>query len=74
MFYVLSGHYIGYLSEYVAESWRQKGELRAIRPDVFRYEAAGGIAIQKQRMNSALLRVVTDALVTSHREAAPAAQ
>ncbi|MGC4028319.1 MAG: LysR family transcriptional regulator [Steroidobacteraceae bacterium] len=72
VFYVLSGQYIGYLSEYVAEPWRQKGELRAIRPETFGYQAAGGIAMQKQRMHSALLRVVTDALVASHREAASA--
>lgn len=69
VFYVLSGHYVGYLSEHVAAPWREKGHLRAIRPDEFRYEAAGGIAIQKQRMNSALLRVVTDALVAAHDEA-----
>lgn len=68
VFYVLSGHFIGYLSEHVAASWRMKGELRAIRPEVYRYEAAGGIAIQKDRMNSTLLRVVTDALVASHIE------
>lgn len=69
VFYVLSGHYIGYLSEHVAATWREKGELRAISPEIYRYEAVGGIAIQKQRMNSTLLRVVTDALVASHNEA-----
>lgn len=69
VFHVLSGHFIGYLSEHVAAPWRQKGILRAIRPDLYSYEAAGGIAIQKQRLNSTLLRVVTDALIASHNEA-----
>jgi len=69
VFYVLSGHYIGYLSEHVAATWREKGELRAISPEIYRYEAVGGIAVQKQHMNNTLLRVVTDALVASHNEA-----
>ncbi len=68
VFYILSGHYIGYLSEHVASPWKHAGELRAIRPDKYFYEAAGGIAIQKQRINSRLIKAVTDALVSAHLE------
>jgi len=66
VFYVLSGHYIGYLSEHIAAPWRDKGELRAIRPEIYHYEAVGSVIIQRLRMNSTLLRVVTDALVASY--------
>lgn len=72
VFYILSGHYIGYLSEHVAASWLEQGELRALRPDLYGYRAPGCIAIRKQPMKSNLVRVVADALVASHRESTQA--
>ncbi len=35
---ILSGHYLGFLPDHYAEGFVQKGQMRAVQPDLFRYE------------------------------------
>ena len=63
IFYILSGAFVGYLSEYVAEEWVGKGQLRAIRPDVYSYDAPGGLVVQNLSVMSPAVRKVVEVLV-----------
>lgn len=52
LMYILSGHYIGYLSDYVATTWNRRGLIRPIGEDRFSYLSSGGVFYRSDRQHS----------------------
>ena len=71
IFYILSAAFVGYLSEYVAQEWVDRGALRPLRHDQFSYNSPGGVSVQKRSLNNPIVRLVMSVLVRlkSEREA-----
>ncbi|MCZ0738050.1 LysR family transcriptional regulator [Phreatobacter sp. AB_2022a] len=47
--FILSGHYIGFLPEPFARLWTRRGDMRAIRPDLYRQNFRYGLAARRSR-------------------------
>lgn len=66
LFYVLSGQYLGYLSEHVSRRWEENGHLRAIRPAEYTYSAPGGLIVHGRSADSPAVRKVVELLLEIH--------
>ena len=64
---VLSGRYVGYLPEHYAESFVQRGTMRALRPDTFQYVCEFSAIVRRSPPPSRTVQTLLDALVTAHR-------
>jgi DNA-binding transcriptional LysR family regulator len=47
-YFILSGHFVGFLPREYAKHWVDQGQMRAIRPDLFHFEIPICIAYSKQ--------------------------
>ena len=45
---ILSGHFIGFLPDHIAESWVQTGALRAIKPRTYNFKSQHNIAFREK--------------------------
>jgi LysR family transcriptional regulator, transcriptional activator for bauABCD operon len=63
LFYVLSGAFVGYLSEYVAQEWVDRGMIRALRPEVYSYDAPGALILQIRALDNPIVRKVKEVLL-----------
>lgn len=45
---ILSGHFIGFLPDHIAESWVQTGALRAIKPRTYNFKSLHNIAFREK--------------------------
>lgn len=59
---VLSGAYIGYLPEHYARHWVNKGDLRALSPSTFGYQAPFGLILRRGRSREPLIQSFRDLL------------
>ncbi len=71
IFYVISGAYIGYLSEYVAQEWVDRGVLRPLCHQKFSYDSPGAIAVQTRSMDNPIVRFVLGVLTQHKSESDP---
>jgi DNA-binding transcriptional LysR family regulator len=55
LFYILSGRYIGYLSDPVAEPWISLGELRPLNPARYKYSSPGGLIFRRSALSNPLV-------------------
>jgi DNA-binding transcriptional LysR family regulator len=72
IFYVLSAAYIGYLSEYVAREWVDRGVLRPLCHSKFSYDSPGAIAVQTRSLDNPIVRFVLGVLTQHKSEPGPA--
>lgn len=62
IFFIMSGAYIGYLSDVVAEPWLAQGILRRIAPERYSCNFPGGIVFRKSSLsNPIILRAIETA-------------
>lgn len=54
-FLILSGHYIGFLPDHYAATWVARGQMRAIRPDEYRYSTPLSVVVRKGRRSNMVL-------------------
>jgi len=62
IFFILSGMYIGYLSEFVASPWVATGELRALRPAIYFYPAPAGLILPERSATNPAVRKTVELL------------
>jgi DNA-binding transcriptional LysR family regulator len=63
IFFVLSGTYVGYLSEFLANRWVASGDLRAVRPDTYFYDAPAGLILAERAASNPAVKKVAELLV-----------
>ena len=66
---VLSGKYLGFLPDHYAESFEQKGLVRAIRPEVFRYDCRFVSVLRASPAPSRAAQAFQQCLVEAHATA-----
>jgi LysR family transcriptional regulator, transcriptional activator for bauABCD operon len=69
IFYILSTAYVGYLSEYVAHEWVERGMLRPLHHDEFSYNSPAGMSVQKRSLDNPIVRLVMSVLTRLKAEA-----
>jgi DNA-binding transcriptional LysR family regulator len=53
---ILSGHYLGFLPRHIGDSFAARGQMRAIRPEIYGFDSQHFAAMRKREANSALLK------------------
>jgi DNA-binding transcriptional LysR family regulator len=66
IFFIMSGAYIGYLSDVLAEPWCVRGELRRIAPDRYSRNFPGGIVFRKSSLSNPIILHAIDAARELH--------
>jgi LysR family transcriptional regulator, transcriptional activator for bauABCD operon len=67
---ILSGHYVGFLPEYFAKIWVEKGEMRVVRPDLYQLPYKYGFIYRKGRQLSVAARVFIECLTEAMKKTA----
>lgn len=65
--FILSGEYTGFLPDHYAESFVQKGLMRPIRPDHFRYECDFNAILPLEAQRSRLSQTFLELLIRAHQ-------
>lgn len=60
---ILSGRFVGFLPEYLAERYVQNGELRALHPERFRYRIQNAATFKRSAAEHPAVRLFLEALV-----------
>jgi DNA-binding transcriptional LysR family regulator len=65
---ILSGEFIGYLPEHYASFWVDKGLMKVIEPENYRYQIPVSLIISKNNQANPLANAIVDALLYSHSD------
>lgn len=60
IFFIMSGVYIGYLSDVLAEPWLTQGALRRIAPERYTWNFPGGLVFRKSSLTNPIITHVID--------------
>ena len=60
IFFIMSGAYIGYLSDVLAEPWRARGDLRRIAPDRYSCNFPGGLVFRRSSLTNPIIEHTID--------------
>ena len=66
---ILSGHYLGFLPDHYAQAFVRAGQMRAIKPDLFRYACSFFRIVRRSPQPSRVTRAFQDCLLQAHRPA-----
>ncbi len=69
IFFVMSGAYIGYLSDALAKPWLEAGALRRIAPDRYTKNFPGGLVFRKSSLTNPIIMQAIDAARQSSQRA-----
>jgi DNA-binding transcriptional LysR family regulator len=63
---ILSGKYLGFLPDHYAQAFVQAGQMRAVKPALFRYECSFFSIVRRSPQPSRVTRAFQDCLVRAH--------
>ncbi|MDN8615965.1 LysR family transcriptional regulator [Variovorax ginsengisoli] len=63
---ILSGRFLGFLPDHYAEAFERRGQLRAVRPDRFRYDCRFVAIVRRAPQPSRAAQLFEQCLVESH--------
>jgi len=67
---ILSGKYLGFLPDHYAEGFVRQGEMRAVKPALFRYACSFFSIVRGSPLPSRVTRAFQECLLQAHRAAA----
>ena len=63
---ILSGRYIGFLPDHFAEIFVQRGTMRILRPDIYKYRTSFAAIVRRSPKPSRLVATLLDCLCRAH--------
>ncbi|MGH8858995.1 MAG: LysR family transcriptional regulator, partial [Polaromonas sp.] len=63
---ILSGNYLGFLPDHYAEGFVHKGQMRALKPELFRYACSFFCIVRRSPQPSRVTRTFQDCLLKAH--------
>ena len=69
---ILSGQYLGFLPDHYAQAFVRAGQMRAIAPNLFRYDCSFFSIVRRSPQPSRVTRAFYQCLVEAHPKARPA--
>ncbi len=69
---ILSGQFLGFLPDHYAQSFVQRGQMRAVAPEVLRYDCAFFAITRRSPQASRATRALQECLALAHRNFNPA--
>lgn len=64
---ILSGKYLGFLPDHYAQTFVQSGQMRAIKPELFRYTCSFFSIVRRSPQASRVTRAFEECLVAAHQ-------
>ena len=64
---ILSGQYLGFLPDHYAEAFVRSGQMRAVKPALFRYDCRFFSIVRRSPQPSRVTRAFQDCLLQAHR-------
>ena len=65
-YFILSGHFVGFLPREYASQWVRRGEMRAIRPDLFHFEIPICVAHSKRNRLALAAEMAIETIMRVH--------